>query len=179
MNSKGMEMAIQIFIVLFVLLAVSMLVLQLVSQQFTSNQDQLVQQQREQAYQQQKKELQTTCSAFLSSGKPMDQAAYCMKKFSLAGDGSLVSSYIQDDFGLMGFCDDAIYCFIIDQKIKPNDCVPIICNYLKSLGVTKENATKTLQDGLVPGSCDYENEVMHWYNLGFSEEGLNCNAFYE
>ncbi len=178
MNQKGMEMAIQIFIVLFVLLAVSMLVLQLVSTQFTEQESKLKDVQRKAAFDQQMSKNRSECESLCNMGTLEEKAKFCIKNFNFSQDETL-SNYNQEDFiAGVGVCEDRVYCNMIttcksgNQVLDMQTCKIILCNYWASkAGDEKKEAL--LKQFIKPGAC-YDNltpeqKELHWYKLYFNE----------
>lgn len=186
MNQKGMEMAIQIFIVLFVLLAVSMLVLQLVSTQFTQNETQLRDVQQKAAFDQKFKTNQVTCDS-LCSGTESQLMAYCMTSFDFR-EGTL-SEYDAIRFlpGI-GVCTDRVYCNQITScglgisELNTKKCAKLLCNsWVEQLGGQSDKgavveATKLLRKYLTSGTCVFDEDNIHWFNISFpkGEDDLDC-----
>ena len=175
MNQRGMEMAIQIFIVLFVLLAVSMLVLQLVSTQFTEQQNKLKDQQKKSAIGQMAKTSAAECESLCTDGSEDKLAQYCIKYFDFTS-GSAVSAFDQTNFKAgVGVCDDRVYCTMLTSCTLPNgsqvsaqSCKNILCNYWsKNFGADRAN--KLIDEFIAPGQCygniSEEQRLYHWYNM--------------
>lgn len=195
MNQRGMEMAIQIFIVLFVLLAVSMLVLQLVSTQFTQNETQLKDVQKKAAFDQKLKTNMVTCDS-LCTGTEAQLVSYCMTTFDFR-EGTIP---LQDDKKYLpgiGVCDDRVYCNQITtcgsgtSELTMEKCKAILCAYWKNQFNDATKATQLLKTYIRPGGCygldsttplgtpvpNDTTNPMHWYSINFPNPAteLVCN----
>lgn len=173
-NKKGMSMAIQIFIVLFVLLAVAMLVLRMVTEQ-TEQQIRIIGEEQRKA---EMKQIQADCQAVCKCESLRTKVGFCLKlidsptfgneKFDFTGDG------FADDFaepaetgGLYGLCEDRVYCSQIfdckcgDQTLSMKNCFQLA----KMLWNQEDAACSTLmQRFFPPATCDMtDDEAMrHW-----------------
>ena len=74
-----MTMPIQVFIVLFVLLAVAMLVLQIVSEQFRSQTEELEKMQAKEKAQAEKRTLESNCEDACKCDTLMQKASFCTR----------------------------------------------------------------------------------------------------
>jgi hypothetical protein len=116
-NGKGMSMAIEIFIVLFVLLAVAMLVLRLVTEQ-SSQQIKII---GEELRQQELKKIKADCQMACKCDTEGEKVGYCLTllragksdegALDLDGDG-FTTGYAEppETGGLYGLCEDRVYC---------------------------------------------------------------------
>ena len=178
MNQKGMEMAVQIFIVLFVLLAVAMLVLQMVGQQFTTQTAKLEEQQRLERIRTQKAAAKSACDELCSQGGTDSYALFCMKNFSFVPEG-FGTMYNNTDFvpGI-GVCEDRVYCNQLTTckvgtvQLNMDRCTNILCDYWSNQGVADADLDAKLREFMKPGKCwdasltdtDKEN---HWFTYAF------------
>lgn len=182
MNQKGMEMAIQIFIVLFVLLAVSMLVLQLVSTQFTQNETQLQDVQKKAAFDQEFKTNQVTCDS-LCTGTEAQLMSYCMTAFDFR-EGTLAEYNDTKFLPGIGVCTDRVYCNQIttcgagSSELTMAKCAKLLCTKWTAQLGSKDKATGLLRKYIIPGECTYDKATqIHWYDLTFpnGSNDVNCD----
>ncbi|MCD6478813.1 MAG: hypothetical protein J7L44_02895 [Candidatus Diapherotrites archaeon] len=185
MNKRGMEMAIQVFIILFVLLAVAMLVLQMVSTQFSEQQRKLEEQRRKQALESKLADMRGTCNTLCtqanSEGTLKAKARFCIKAFRDGVDLTLngaTNDYDESFLVGTGICEDAIYCpQLVDcdvgTKLDMTACKAILCSLWKSQGFTDEQISEKLKQFVQPGSCysDPINKPNHWYTRLFDADG--------
>ncbi len=174
LNRKGMSMAIQIFIVLFVLLAVAMLVLRLVTEQ-SEQQIKII---GEEIKQQELKRIKADCLSSCKCDSENEKVGYCLTlirkgkategELDLDGDG-FTTNYAEppETGGLYGVCEDKIYCSQIasckcsDQILDMRNCFKLICNFWD-----KQNADiPLLMAKFFPApNCDMTDDQMmsHW-----------------
>ncbi len=182
-TSKGLEMPIQVFIVLFVLLAVAMLVLQMVSQQFQQQTEQMKKEEMKRAYQQRLGSMKETCSSLCqtanSEGTLASKAAYCAKSFTQGLDitqNALTQDYTEKFLVGIGICEDQLYCFHIypcevgTAKLNAKKCIEILCSYWDSQGFSEEEKNNALREFIKPGKC-FDNQKNHWYVRLFDKDG--------
>jgi hypothetical protein len=189
MNSKGMEMAIQIFIVLFVLLAVSMLVLQLVSEQFSERGQDLEEQIKKDELRRKVNDARNECRELCNGNSMEELVKFCIKSFDLTPSGTI--SYSDKENILPGFavCTDKVYCaqLVTDcsmgsSQVTMDSCKEIICNYWSSFGIEEPALSAKLKEFVQPGKCfeklSEEEKQDHWFNVFFgtiNAEDLNCS----
>ncbi len=189
MNKKGVEMALQIFIVLFVLLAVSMLVLQLVSEQFSKRSQDLEETQRKQAYETKVNEARSDCRNLCIGKSTENNAQFCLKYYDLTPTGAAPydENYLMPGFSV---CTDRIYCpqlitdcFVGDKPLTMADCKTIVCNYWKTTGVTAGAILNSkLQQFIKPGTCPCAGGGTaivndHWFKVVYNVNSItnfNC-----
>ncbi|MEM0360572.1 MAG: hypothetical protein QXK06_04525 [Candidatus Diapherotrites archaeon] len=190
MKSKGMEMPIQIFIILFVLLAVAMLVLQMVSQQFAERQKKLKEEEMKRAYNEKLASMNETCSNLCaqanSDGSLSSKVAFCAKKFEDGLDitkNSMTGDYTEEFSNIfgVGICEDMIYCPHTHSckigggtALTMDTCKTIMCQYFANQGFTQDERTEKLRQFIRPGNCYFEkasNVPNHWYTRLFDKDG--------
>lgn len=109
---------------------------------------------------------------------------YCIYKFSadLNNDGVLgyttSSPYVT--LAGVGVCEDSVPCFVVDdcsyggEKITPEMCKEVLCNYLREMNVT--NTDERIMNYLNPGACYSPGKTpTHWFYLAFKSEDLSCS----
>lgn len=173
-NQKGMEMAIQIFIVLFVLLAVSMLVLNLVSEQFQTQSTEIDRFTRTQEVENRINQFIVQCNNYCTSTQATQRANYCMSSISLSDD--LFSSFDDTRLAGIGLCTDRIYCPMVTdcQNLTMESCKNVLCTHWGNQGIDAETTNTLLKRHFNPGACyanlDAEQRSLHWFTR-FAEEG--------
>ncbi len=174
LNRKGMSMAIEIFIVLFVLLAVAMLVLRLVTEQ-SEQQIKII---NEELRQQQLKKIKADCQSACKCDSMWEKVGYCLtpiKKgqadegtMDFSGDG-FTKSYAEppETAGLYGLCEDKVHCSQLttckcgDQVLDMKNCFTLICTLWTSQGAD----VPTLMQKFFPAPTCQMDEAQaqsHW-----------------
>lgn len=173
MNSRGMEMAIQIFIVLFVLLAVSMLVLNLVSEQFESQGNEIDKFNQDQAKENKINKFKTTCNSYCNSNQVAEKAKYCLETLSLSDE--LVPSFNKEFQAGIGVCEDKIYCSMITNcsGLSMTNCKALLCNYWASQSLDANTQNNLLETYITPGKCyntlQPSEKSLHWFGINFDK----------
>ncbi len=164
-NKKGTEKPIEIFIALFIILAVSMVMLKMFQSQIKSKTADMQEYDQETALAQAKDEATNLCKAACTRANDDDctdraKAAYCIKKLdSLDLDGDLQNSGFDESFlGGMGICEDAIYCpHVLDCTcgviLDFENCKKILVRYWGSAGINGADCDSKLTDTYIKGSC--------------------------
>ena len=194
-NKKGTEKPIEIFIALFIILAVSMVMLKMFNSQITKKSEEMQSEnqkfQREQLLEESKLKCDQLCTDASKEGcSAQSIAAFCTRRVGekredvpnlavdLNGD-----SEIGVDRSLMagiGVCEDAIYCPLVTsctcgKKLTPEYCAQAVCEYWESRGMDAdmllneryENPTTACQR-----DTDYNKSSM-W----FHDFPTNCSSF--
>jgi hypothetical protein len=178
-TKKGTEKPIEIFVALFVILAVALLMLRLFQNQVTDKKNELEQFQRETAQQNLKDKAFTICTAKCSDAtlggcNLRNLANLCL---AYASDGLKEPEFLdlnmngQKDRDIttligMGVCEDQVPCHaLIDTccgyEITPRTCKGYLISYWTSTGITDKNEIKTLIKSTVrEGTCTGET----WYD---------------
>ncbi|MCX6801696.1 MAG: hypothetical protein NT067_01140 [Candidatus Diapherotrites archaeon] len=184
MKSKGMEMPIQIFITLFVLLAVAMLVLQMVSEQFKQQQAKIAQEQQKRQLDQDFQSMRENCASLCANANSdptlTSKANYCAKSFTNGVDitlDGLKTDYTENLLPGIGICEDRIYCPHIytcemgsGQTLTMQKCKDAMCAFWASQSFTTARMNEALNQFVQPGSCytaNPANQKNHWYTLLF------------
>lgn len=171
MNRRGTEKPIEIFVALFVILAVALVMLKLFQGQITEKQAQLSQFQQEQKAKELKDSVVLKCKSLCTDASnngcsQQSLAALCMggaEEVLMAEgityldlDQNNVMNFNAKSFGGVGVCEDRVYCFngfvdqCCNQKITPAGCFAI----LRSFWTTQMNYDAATQNGLI---CSYLN----------------------
>ena len=190
-NKKGTDKPIEIFVALFIILAVAMVILKMFSGQIQDKTKELQKIEQREKFQQAKgdakRECDEICTAALQNDcNPQQKAQFCQHKLldgldvNMDGDKK---DYTEDLLSGIGACEDTIYCPQVTScqcqgSLAMIDCVDILYSYYTSeMGITHSEACDLLFSRIVEGSCDYGNESYHWYDKIILEEMLSvCNT---
>lgn len=187
LRKKGTEKPIEIFVALFIILAVGLVMLKLFQNQLQQKQGELADVEQEQRL----NELREQASLYCRQ-KCGDAAS---NRCSRAGLASLCMSYassrvphpnwldlnvngVKDiDFNLLagvGMCEEAVPCFaLIDtccgQQINPSSCLDFLVDYwVEDLGRDSEFVNRTINRTMKLGlsaTCEPDDDDVMWWNL--------------
>jgi hypothetical protein len=189
---------IEIFIALFVILAVAMVILKMFSSQIEQKKTEMEQQQQEQRAFQAMADLDTYCDSQCSKAfrSLKDKVAYCTSYYREEIDinKNSMPDYTMALDNIQGFCEDRIYCaaYRTCGSLDMQNCKKVVCQYLEdTLGLESDY---DMADRLVgydggtytglfqPGECWYrisdEEKKYHWFNNFLSVEdplGTTCS----
>lgn len=159
---KGSDKPIEIFVSLFLILAVAMVLLKMFSGQVADKGNELSEYSEKQT-------AIATCEQSCSDVKankcrPEDQIRFCTKKFSLDYNHDSVLGVNDDDF-TFPFCEDSIYCPIVTDcscgvDLTFANCKIIMQRYYKS-------------DGINLGEAQINQTIKQKYNYT-NGEGIGC-----
>ena len=189
---KGMEKPIEIFVALFVILAVALLVLQLFQSQLTEQQQTL----QEEAHKREQDSIMQTardhCNSACSAASNRGCSTAAMASFCLqyASDAIQDPRFIDLDLDMergsdssllagLYVCEDAVPCHaMIDtccgRRVNHNTCKETLETYWKDQGFTTAGDKPTLLGRVRAGICDKNTSNMHWYQVAnFSGITLN------
>lgn len=181
-NKRATEKPIEIFIALFVILAVAMVLLKMFGGQITQKQKELKQIADRNKLEQMKKDIKTFCSSKCADiDGTMDKVTYCKTKYigeTDMNDNGITDEY-NDDFSIAGICEDTVYCAAVTdcKSLTMKNCIQIMCNYFRNeWGLDDAEATARLKGFIQPGLCEMtdEQKANHWYYMIESE--LDCAA---
>ena len=172
-NKRGTEKPIEIFVALFIILAVAMVILKMFSGQIASKQQQIGELEQSQRLQQERQEATQFCNERCVEASSGDcskerQAAYCLAKIKggldLDGNGA-ANDYDETLLAGIGICEDGVYCpqlatCTCKQKLDMNTCKEILTQYWTSAG---RNAAQMYSTKIDAGSCvDSSNSANMW-----------------
>lgn len=178
-NRKGTEKPIEIFVALFIILAVALVMLKLFQSQIAEKQKELSDVQQEAKAQELKQKVQLSCQqkcteasnngcslASLASLCTFNSQNVLGTDSYLDLDNNKENSFDTTLLAGIAVCEDRVYCFnMIDsccaQRISPDSCVKILDSYYKSKGfkntASTTNAANERRDlvnkNLDPGTC--------------------------
>ncbi|MEC8339150.1 MAG: hypothetical protein VXZ40_00870 [Nanoarchaeota archaeon] len=177
---RASEKPIEIFIALFVVLAVAMVLLQMFGGQITSKQEELKNLADENKLKQARQDVEDFCKQSCANiDSQLDTVTYCKTKFNRAVDlnnNDLTTDY-NSDYSIVGVCEDAIYCASVYEcrELNMRTCAQILCNYFEDeWGYSQLEATNKLLEFIQPGECSIneDNKANHWYYI--IEDELSC-----
>ncbi len=170
-SKKGTEKPIEIFVALFIILAVSMIMLKMFQGQISEKTTELKDMQRETDLKDRLDGARLICRDLCSEAATdgctkRSVSAYCMRRLgSLDLDGDLeTGGYDTTLLGGVGACEDAIYCPMLTEckcgkTLSMTICKDILCEYWETMGVTPDTArTAMLTDGYQEGGCSTETD---------------------
>lgn len=194
-SRRATEKPIEIFVALFVVLAVAIVMLKLFQSQVsekTSNLKTLEQQQKvAQALESARQECNGLCIDSLDSGCDLEsKAKFCSHRIrselgaarttfglDLNKDG-VIGGFDDSYLAGVGICEDTVYCPQITSctcgiTLTMKNCIQILCQYWDNTGLDPD---QTLQNMIQPGAC-YEGQSNHWFKLllGNNTE-LSCST---
>lgn len=179
-NKKASEKPIEIFIALFVILAVAMVLLKMFGGQITSKQKELKDLADQNKLEQMRKDIKSYCQSKCAEIETtIDKVTYCKTKY--LGEGDLnnngITNEFNNEFSIVGVCEDSIYCAAVTdcKSLTMKNCGQILCNYFQEeWSLSANESTNRLKEFISPGSCSMSDEEKknHWYYM--IEEDLNC-----
>jgi hypothetical protein len=166
MHRKGTEKPIEIFVALFIILAVSMVMLKMFQGQIQGKKDELQKIESEDALRQGKEDAKTECRSLCSEASSNEcsrkfMARFCIKKVEdIDLNKNLgTSDYDTEFLGGIGICEDGIYCPQVEEctcgkKLDMLVCSELLCDYWQEdMGIPNAEATAMLQKSYNVGSC--------------------------
>ena len=165
-KKKGTEKPIEIFVALFIILAVAMVMLKMFKGQISEKSNEMKEIQRqsdiEQALTDAKLKCKTACSDVYDQGcTDRAKASYCLQKLNaidLNGDLK-TNSYDITVQPAYGICEDGIFCPMFSDCTKCGnsldlkECKTILCKYYNSSGIRLPEATLRINTTWNEGTC--------------------------
>jgi hypothetical protein len=181
-NKKGTEKPIEIFIALFVILAVAMVLLKMFGGQIASKQKELKQMSDQNALEQMRRDIKTFCSSRCADIESnMDKLTYCKTKYNQETDlnNNGIPNDFNEEFSIVGVCEDAIYCAVVDEckGLTMSTCSQLLCSYFETeMDLSSSEASERLKKFIQPGTCSMTNDQKenHWYYM--IEDDLSCGS---
>lgn len=179
-NKKGSEKPIEIFIALFVILAVAMVLLKMFGGQITSKQKELKDLADENKLEQMRKDIKSHCQSKCADIETtIDKVTYCKTQYSKEADlnNNGITNEFNQEFSIVGVCEDSIYCAAVTdcKSLTMKNCAKILCQYFQDeWSLSANESTQRLKEFIEPGSCTMteDEKSRHWYYM--IEEELNC-----
>lgn len=187
-NRKGTEKPIEIFIALFVILAVAMVLLKMFSGQISAKTKELKEMEQRNALKEALANGKDFCDnkctlAMDNNCADKDLAQFCISKINegldLNGNG-LKDEYDSTFLGGVGICEDQIFCPQITecgcgQRLTMKNCVKVLCKYWTGTqGLDTDKANSLLERYYTAGNCAMaeDEKELHWYYT--NEEEMTC-----
>ncbi|MBW2990114.1 hypothetical protein KY348_00240 [Candidatus Woesearchaeota archaeon] len=185
-GKKGTDKPIEIFIALFVILAVAMVLLKMFSSQIESKKREMEEQQLQEAARAAMEDLNTFCDSQCTHAHRSlkDKVTFCTSYYREHVDinKNNVVDYTMALDNIYGYCEDRIYCAVYRpcSNLNMENCIEILCDYL---GVNANLRVFDIQYGLIlPGDCydairtsadqdDIFKKANHWYTSLLSSFG--------
>ncbi|MCF7862306.1 hypothetical protein K9M79_08780 [Candidatus Woesearchaeota archaeon] len=192
MYRKGTEKPIEIFVALFIILAVSMVMLKMFQGQIQGKKDELKAIESEDALRQGKEDAKTECRSLCSEASSNEcsekfLARFCIKKVEeIDLNRNLgTSDYDEEFLGGIGICEDGIYCPQVEEctcgkVLDMKECAKLLCSYWQvDQNIPNAEATAMLVKAYNVGSCasaeGYGDGSNMWLQRQFSGT-LACTA---
>ncbi len=189
-GKKGTEKPIEIFVALFIILAVAMVMLKVFNTQITQQQDTLSDEEQKRQLEYLQTDAKQECSSLCALAQsnqcsPSDKAEYCMKRineyWSKSPDGTILQQ-----IGTTNYCEDTLYCPQITKcecggrELTIENCFKLVCDrLLNEHGWLPAQAETYLTNTVYhPGACyataSGQDQILHWY---FSKAPMiNCSV---
>ena len=191
-SRKGTEKPIEIFVALFIILAVGLVMLRLFQNQLAQQQSDLANVEQEQRIKELREDARLYCSQKCTEASnnrcsPSSMASLCMSYGTNAvPDGwvdlnmNQVSDLDTTAFGGVGVCEDAIPCsLLIDEccgrRITPGTCLDIKKDYWTSLAFNSTEINNTIIKTMKTGNgtnCNASSATLFWYEIS-GRDGLS------
>lgn len=192
--SRAQVKAVEIVLGMFILLVVSVVLIQLfknfMGQQAGQLQDTMLEEKIRASKDRALESCNSQCSqASAASCSDLEMANFCLKKVGIDynGNGRADSKEYGEIVGVYT-CEDPVYCFQLtscDRCGIPSGaegarkCKQILCSYWSSIGLEGDSLNKMAASQIVPGECvnnpDLVNKTStHWFSLAFGNLTVKC-----
>ncbi len=181
LNMAGIEMALQVFIVLFVLLAVAMLVLQMLQE--NTPKEEIIGIMNDIEAKMTLNKWEQTCKALCNGAKRgslKDMRSYCVTRFTsdkydnkaIDFDGRNGIGFNDTRDPAWPFCEDTVYCWTITDcyiehtgvRLNPQTCLGLLCDQ-------NIDVTPYFEPGKCYNNLNTEEKARHWYSRLFGVDG--------
>jgi hypothetical protein len=184
-GKRGTDKPIEIFIALFVILAVAMVILKMFSSQIEQKRQEMETQQQEERAKMAKADLDAYCDSLCSNAQRSlkDKVSYCTSYYrgSIDINKNSVADYTDALDNIQGYCEDRIYCAAYRPcgSLDMRTCKKITCDYMSNtMGITEDVAksdrlfgykvsTQSYAGLVQPGECwtrlTSEQKKLHWF----------------
>jgi hypothetical protein len=175
-GKKGTDKPIEIFIALFIILAVALVILKMFSGQISAKTKELGEIERENKLREAMTNAQRYCDekcslALTNSCDLKSLATFCITKIEggldLNGNGQN-NDYDDKLAGGVGVCEDGLYCPLVascscNQVLNTKNCIKIVCKYwTEEVGMSAVDANNTIVEKLTPGTCEPTGSGTLW-----------------
>ena len=184
-GKKATEKPIEIFIALFIILAVAMVMLKMFKGQISEKTTEMKEIERTSALEQALTDARLECKTLCTRAAQEDcslraMANFCIKKMKgLDIDGDRATTgYDSTLLGGIGLCEDNIYCPHLTEcncgeELTISNCIKLMCNYWASQGInTVSDRTSLLNNSYKVGGCTIPAGSRTWLNL---TTGFTCS----
>ena len=194
-SRKGTEKPIEIFVALFIILAVGLVMLRLFQNQLQQQQSDLADVEQEQRIKELREDARLHCSQKCTEASnrrcsTASLASLCMAYGTDAvPDGWIdlnmnqMSDMDTTTFAGIGVCESAVPCSLLldeccNRRINPGTCLDIMIEHWKSLGFNSQQRNDTIKHSMLTGkstSCDPEDDdvTLFWYNIKAPNTGFS------
>jgi hypothetical protein len=184
-NKRGTDKPIEIFIALFVILAVAMVILKMFSSQIEEKRKEMETQQQEERSRLAQADLDTFCATQCSNAYKSlkDKVTYCTSYYhgEIDINKNSMPDYTMMIDNIQGYCEDRIYCAAYKPcgSLDLRTCKKIVCDFMSTnMGISDDvskasrlvgyNADKDLYNGwIAPGDCwaklTDDEKKNHWF----------------
>ena len=184
-SRKGTEKPIEIFVALFIILAVGLVMLRLFQNQLQQKQEDIANVEQQQRINELRQDARLYCSQKCTEASNnrcslSSLASLCMTYGTTAVDGGWIDLNMnqhrdldEDAFGGVGVCEEAVPCsLLIDdccgRAITPSSCLDIMLEHWVNIGFDPEQKNCTIKNRLVTGAsstCVPGDATFFWYNM--------------
>lgn len=194
-SKKGTEKPIEIFVALFVILAVALVMLKLFQNQITEKQAQLTQFEQEQKQQEliEKGVLYCKSKCIQASNDGCSLRSLASLCLSLGSDHITLPDFLdlnkdkKMDFDTtwlagVGICEDAVPCHSMVSdccglQLSGQSCNNILSQYWIGQGFNESQINCMAKKNVRKGACPGINDPVFWYNkAGFDTMAANCKS---
>jgi hypothetical protein len=181
LDKRGTDKPIEIFVALFIILAVAMVILQMFSGQISAKTKELKSIEQSTTLKREfgdaKQFCQEKCTYALENDcNDMMRAQFCItyieNGLDMNGDGIVKDEYNQALLGGLGVCEDRVYCpqltdCTCKQQLTMSRCLGLLCEYWTVQKLSPTQRDQALNSYMAPGSCKPEvtGHELHWFNL--------------
>jgi hypothetical protein len=196
-SKRGTDKPIEIFIALFVILAVAMVILKMFSTQIEEKRKEMEEQQQQERIRMAEQDLKSFCATKCSDAHKSlkNKVTFCLSYYPKEVDINMnsMADYTDKLDNVQGFCEDRVYCAAYDPcgSLDVKTCKSIVCEYLgTNMGVTgdidkakrlvgydQEDDKYDEESYFNPGECwgrlTDSQKQKHWFNTLMSVPDLN------
>lgn len=168
-GKKGFEKPIEIFIVLFIIIVVSTVVLRLFKSEMADKTGDLAELKKTELTDESIKSAITTCREKCSQAErdgcsPQSVTSFCgynVGPMDLDGDSGF-DGYDENLLGGIGVCEEKIMCPLLvectcGKLLDLDNCADVMCGYWDSMGLNNDDKLDEIYNK--PGNCSYDLDV--------------------
>ena len=188
-SKRGTDKPIEIFIALFIILAVAMVILKMFSGQIQDKTKELQKIEQKEKFNQAKGDAKRECDEICTHALQNDcdiqqKAQFCQHKLLTGLDVNMdgdINDYSEDLLGGIGICEDAIYCPQVTAcqcqgQMTMKNCVGVLYDfYTNSMSLQPEDACNLLLSRLEANTCEVPDGSIFWFDTIVKElEDKGC-----